>query len=31
VLGWQPKISYEEGLTKTYTWIEKMVERDKYG
>jgi len=25
VLGWQPKISYEEGLAVTYRWIEKQV------
>ena len=25
VLGWTPKISYKEGLTETYKWIEKMV------
>jgi len=25
VLGWQPKISYEEGLKRTYHWIEKQV------
>jgi nucleoside-diphosphate-sugar epimerase len=25
VLGWEPKISLEEGLKRTYQWIEKMV------
>jgi nucleoside-diphosphate-sugar epimerase len=25
VLHWQPKISYEEGLEKTYHWISQMV------
>jgi len=25
VLQWQPKISYEEGLEKTYKWISEMV------
>jgi GDP-D-mannose 3',5'-epimerase len=24
-LGWQPKISYQKGLEKTYTWIEEQV------
>jgi len=27
VLGWQPKISYEEGLRKTYLWTEKRVKK----
>jgi nucleoside-diphosphate-sugar epimerase len=25
VLGWEPEISLEEGLTRTYEWIEKQV------
>lgn len=25
VLGWEPRISLEEGLTRTYAWIEKQV------
>jgi GDP-D-mannose 3', 5'-epimerase len=25
VLGWEPEISLEEGLTRTYTWIEEQV------
>ncbi len=25
VLNWEPKVSLEEGMTKTYHWIEKMV------
>jgi nucleoside-diphosphate-sugar epimerase len=27
VLGWQPQISLEEGLTKTYSWIEDQVRK----
>jgi len=29
ILGWEPKISLEEGLTKTYEWIEEQVKKDK--
>jgi len=29
VLNWEPKISLEEGLEKTYHWIEKMVQNRK--
>ncbi len=29
VLGWEPQISLEEGLTRTYHWIKMMVERDR--
>jgi len=29
VLGWEPKISLEEGLERTYRWIEMMVRKDK--
>jgi GDP-D-mannose 3',5'-epimerase len=25
VLGWEPEIALEEGLTRTYTWIEEQV------
>lgn len=28
VIGWQPKVSYEAGLTKTYQWIEGLVKKD---
>lgn len=27
VLGWEPRISLEEGLTHTYAWIEEQVHR----
>jgi len=27
VLGWEPKISLEEGLERTYYWIEEQVRR----
>jgi len=30
VLGWEPKISLEEGLERTYYWIEEQV-RQQYG
>ncbi len=29
VLDWGPKISLEEGLVKTYQWVEKMVHTEK--
>ena len=31
VLGWEPEISLEEGLDKTYRWIDLMVKKDKGG
>jgi GDP-D-mannose 3',5'-epimerase len=27
VLGWEPQVSLEEGLTRTYAWIEGQVEK----
>jgi nucleoside-diphosphate-sugar epimerase len=27
VLGWEPEISLEEGLIRTYAWIEEQVRR----
>ena len=29
VLGWEPRISLEEGLEKAYRWINMMVEKDR--
>ena len=28
-IGWEPKTSLEEGLAKTYKWIEKKVNQDR--
>jgi nucleoside-diphosphate-sugar epimerase len=28
VLGWEPQISLEEGIARTYAWIEQMVRAD---
>lgn len=27
ILGWEPKLSLEEGLTKTYKWIEEQIRK----
>jgi GDP-D-mannose 3',5'-epimerase len=27
VLGWEPEISLEEGLARTYAWIETQVRK----
>jgi nucleoside-diphosphate-sugar epimerase len=31
VLGWTPEISLEEGLARTYTWIEEQVIASRSG
>jgi GDP-D-mannose 3',5'-epimerase len=28
MIGWEPKVNLEEGLEKTYRWIEKKVNED---
>lgn len=28
ILGWEPKVSLEEGVSKTYKWIEMMCKKD---
>lgn len=29
VLGWEPEISLEEGIARTYRWIERQVEESR--
>jgi nucleoside-diphosphate-sugar epimerase len=29
VLGWEPRVSLEEGIARTYRWIEEQVEKEK--
>jgi len=31
VLGWEPQVSLEEGLEKTFQWVNTMVKKDKEG
>ena len=31
VLGWEPQITLEEGLARTYPWIEEQVSRTLVG
>jgi nucleoside-diphosphate-sugar epimerase len=29
VLGWEPKVNLENGMARTYKWINAMIEKDK--
>ena len=31
VLGWEPQVDLEEGLAKTYQWVEMMIKKSKEG
>lgn len=31
VLGWEPEVSLEEGLARTYAWIEIQVRKNEFG